>query len=323
LASAASTAESASAPFVRGERVFDERAQGDLVAGSVRSSPLFRIAATPGPAAAARSTPASSAIPTAFRRAVDQRRRRRARVAPLLDRGERAHADDQGVGGDAAGLAQGHARGLDRVRPLAALIVEAREHARRVGTDVVDAHGLAQLGDRAVVVAELACGHPRQVTRARVVGPVADALLERIQGGPGVTALELDPATDQLRVGRLLQLLRHLLGAIELVEIDQQVGMDEAQPIARVADEIDHLLASERLLRFTHPSVVVREQVRLPPTEARRRPAAPARRPPCRRWSPAGGDSPAGRFGAPLPPRISLRRARAFRSRRRTTSPRW
>ena len=194
-----------------GERVLDEHAQHDLV-GRIGEVELAlpdrrerRVRTRRGAFDAGQLGGAGCLPPGSWISAL----RRGAGVVPLLERDERAHADDVDVGRLAAGPLHGHARELDRLGPLAALVVDAREHARRLGGGVVDAHGLAQLRDRAVEVAELARGESRQVASAGVVGPVADALLERLERRLRIAALELDAAADQLRVGRLLELLGH------------------------------------------------------------------------------------------------------------------
>ena len=207
--------------------------------------------AAAGPAAA-RSTPASSAVPAAFWPGLlGERQGAGACFVPLLQRAERAHADGIDVGRLDARALHGGARELDGLAPLAALEVEAGEHARGIGGGVVDAHGLAQLRDRAVEVTELPGGEPGQVARAGVVGPIADALFERRERRLGISALELDAAANQPCVRRLLEILGHLFGAVELFEIDQHVGVREAQLVALVARELEHLLdRGERLLRL-------------------------------------------------------------------------
>src|SRR5439155_18372295 len=104
---------------------------------------------------------------------------RLARAIELAERRERARRERIGLRLlHAAAPVQRFVREHDRLLVLPALEVDPRQLERRVRLGVVGSHRLAQLRDRAVIIAEITRGEPGQEARRSVVRPRPDTLLE-------------------------------------------------------------------------------------------------------------------------------------------------
>jgi len=161
----------------------------------------------------------------------------------------------------AAAPAQRLVRERDRLWVLAALEVDPRELERRVGLGVVRAHGLAQLRDRAIPVAEIA---------RRESGEEAREALFATSGCPGrtrrarrpVALRQQDPAAQELRVIGARETIRHGARAVEIAHVDQRVGEHETHALVIAAGELGDLLdRRQRAMRFAARSVERREQI--------------------------------------------------------------
>src|SRR5690606_36705709 len=171
-----------------------------------------------------------------------RRERRLEREAGLAQRGDaaaggvveaqgrlRLDRDAMRLGAGAAAPPEEQARGLERLAMRAARGLERRERERGVGGARVGAHRLAQFGDRARLVAELAGGEAREVARARVVGPAPQARVEGLERAARVAARERDAAAQQLAERRLLEAGEQGLGLVEPAEVAEQVAAQEEQ----------------------------------------------------------------------------------------------
>jgi hypothetical protein len=177
------------------------------------------------------------------------------RPVGLAQRRERARGDHIGIGLlHAAAPPQRHRRGRHRLLVVAELEMDARQFERRVGFGVVGANCLAELGDRTLGVAEVASGDAGEEARCGVVRPGANPLFELGQCLGGFATQQEDAPSQQLCVDRLREFRGDLLGALEVAEVDQDVGVDEVHPFVRIIRELENPLDRfERLLRLgTH-----------------------------------------------------------------------
>jgi hypothetical protein len=187
---------------------------------------------------------------------------RLARALELAELGPGARGDRVRLGCCTPRARERLLRERHRLLVLPALEVDPRELERRFGLGVVRAHRLAQLGDRAVPVAEVARGEPGEEARGGVVRPRAHALLELRERAGRVALREQDPPAQQLRVVGAGEAVGDRARAVELADVDQRVGEHEAHALVAAAGQLDDLLdRRERAVRLATRAVERREQV--------------------------------------------------------------